>query len=292
MGQPLLSYPNWLDATYYTVAFSGSVGSWNPSFPLTNLRNRRFSSVARTTGVTLAATKMLIDLGTQRSIKALAIPSSNIERNGLVRARIYQDSGLTTLTGDTDWTDYWRTVYAFGSLPFEHPSWLDGKLTEEDRQGYPMPWIYTFISSILGRYVLLEFDDTTNSAGYLDIPRVYICPGWEPTTGIQVGANIGYVDPSGAEESFGSVLFFDERPGYRTTRFTVAMMDNSEAFSTAWELIRSLKKTKELFFSVDPTDDTNVHRWSFPATIRELSPIEWPTELYNSVAFELREVVG
>lgn len=292
MGQPLLSYPNWLDATYYTVAFSGAVGSWEADLPLTNLKNRRFSALARTTSAALVDTKFQLDLGTQRSIKSLAIPSSNIERNGLVRVRVYQDSGLTTLAGDTGWVDYWRRVYAWGSLPFEHPSWLDGKLTEEDRQGYPMPWIYTFTTAVLGRYVLWEFDDTTNSDGYIDIPRVYLCPGWEPATGIQVGASVGYVDPSVVEESLGSVLFFDERPGYRVARFTIAMMDSTEAFSTAWELIRSLKKTKELFFSVDPTDDTNVHRWSFPATIRELSPIEWPTELYNSVAFELREVVG
>lgn len=298
MGSPLLSFPNWVDATYFTVDFSGSVGSWEADLPLTNLLNRRFSRLARSSTAATDDTKFVIDLGTLRSVKTLAIPRSNISRDGVVRVRLYQSdptSGSSTAVGDTGWIDYWRTVYPWGSLPFEHPSWLDGKLTEEDRQGYPMPFVHVFAAPVLAQYALWEVDDTDNADTYIDIPRLYMCPGWEPLTGISSdGASLGWEDPSVAEQSLGSVLFFDERPGFRIARFSIQYMEGDETFGTAFELIRQLKTVRELFFSLDTSDDTNIHRWSFPATLRQLSPIEWvPAAPHlQSVNFELREVVG
>ncbi|WP_146255340.1 hypothetical protein [Azospirillum sp. TSA6c] len=289
----MLSYPNWVDATYYSVAFSG--GSWQPALPLTNIRDRLFSKMARSTNATLGSTKFTIDLGVLRSILSLAIPRSNISRTGQVRVLLYQTDpavGSPSAVGDTGWVDYWRTVYAWGSLPFEHPSWLDGKLTEEDRQGYPMPWVYTFASAVLARYAVWQFSDASNPDGYIDIPRAYMGPGWSPSTGIQVGATLGWEDPSVVEQSLGSVLFFDERPGFRVARFSVPYIQTNEGMGTALELIRQLKTVREMFFSYDASDNTNVHRWSFPATIRQLSPLEWATPNLNTVNFELREVVG
>lgn len=292
MGLPLISAPNWIDATFYSVTFSTSVGSWLTALPLTNIKNPRFAAVARSNGLTTAATKMLIDLGTLRSIKSVCIPTSNASRDQTVRIRGYLDSGLTTLTLDSNVQDYWRTVYAYGSLAFEHPSWLDGKITDEERAGYPMPFVFVLDSAVLARYILIEFVDTANPDGYLDIPRIYICPGWEPAAGIVVGADLGYEDPSVEEKSLGSVFFFDVRPGFRRTRFTIPYMEYSETFTSAWELIRQLKRTKELFFSLDPTDDTNLHRWSFPATCKEVPQIQFQESMYQSVTFELREVIG
>ena len=293
MGQPLLSYPNWVDATYYSVGFSG--GSWETALPLTNIRDRRFSNLARSTSADPTDTQFTIDLGVLRSVLSLAIPRSNISRNGQVRVLLYQTDpavGSPAAVGDTGWVDYWRTIYAWGSLPFEHPSWLDGKLTEEDRQGYPMPWVYTFSDAVLARYAVWQFSDADNADGYVDIPRVYMGPGWQPSTGIQVGASHGLEDPSVSEQSLGSVLFFDKRTKFRTIRFSIPYISVTEGYGTAFELLRQMGTTEEIFFSLDTTDDTNVHRWSFPATIRQLSPLEWATPNLNTVNFELREVVG
>lgn len=293
MGLPLLSYPNWIDATYYSVAFSG--GAWEPSLPLTNIRDRRFSNLARSNSADPSETQFTVDLGVLRSVLSLAIPRSNISRNGQVRVLLYQTDpsvGSPAAVGDTGWVDYWRTIYAWGSLPFEHPSWLDGKLTEEDREGYPMPWVYTFAAPVLARYAVWQFSDTDNADGYVDIPRVYMGPGWTPSTGIQVGAAHGWEDPSVAEQSLGSILFFDKRPKFRTIRFSIPYLSVQEGYGTAFELLRQMGTTEEIFFSLDVTDDTNVHRWSFPATIRQLSPLEWATPNLNTVNFELREVVG
>ena len=294
----LLSFPNWVDATFYPVEFSDSVGDWLSELPLTNLRNRRFSALARSASADPEDTRFLVDLGTLRSVKSMAIPRSNISRSGTVRVRLYQTdptAGSPTAVGDTGEIDYWRAIYPWGSLPFESPSWLDGKLTAEELAGYPMPWVYTFATPVLARYALWEFADGENDDGHVDVPRIYMGPGWEPVTGIAAdGASLTWEDPSLAEQSLGSVLFFDERPGFRVMRFSIRCMDAGEAFGTASELIRQLKTVRELFFSLDTSDDTNLHRWSFPATLRQLSPIEWvPAAPHlQSVNFELREVVG
>lgn len=290
MGQPLLSAPNWVDGTFYPVAFSG--GSWLPSLPLTNLKNPRFYYKTRSANAFAASTQFMVDLGTLRGIKATSIPQSNVSRVGVVRVRYYLTTDPASIVADSGYRDYWRTMYTWGSLPFEHPSWLDGKITEEERAGYPMPFVHVLESSVIARYVQVEIVDEENEDGYIDLPRLYICPGWEPSTGIQVGARIGYTDPSQEDESLGSILFFDERPGYRTTSITIPFLPYNETFSTAWELIRQLKRTKEMFFSIDPSDDTNLHRWSFPATCREVPQIEFSDELYQTITFELREVVG
>jgi hypothetical protein len=46
--------PNFLDATYYSVAFTSGIGSWLSGLPLANLKDPLLSVVARSTNAALA----------------------------------------------------------------------------------------------------------------------------------------------------------------------------------------------------------------------------------------------
>lgn len=99
-----------------------SGGSWLSALPLTNLQNRQVQKVARSNGVTAAATQFDIDLQGNRSIGVIALIVHNISVSGKVRFRAANAaSGFTNLLSQPDafdnaaWTKTGVTVTANAS---------------------------------------------------------------------------------------------------------------------------------------------------------------------------------
>lgn len=290
MANCILAFPNYVDATAYTVSFSG--GSWEASLPLTNLRDERIVKVARSTNDTVSNTLFTCDLGVLRDVRVVAIPNHNMSRAALVKVTAATDSGFTNTVLNTGWVDVWRQVYEFGTLPFGHPSFWTGKLTAEDAEGYTMPFVYVADAAVQARYWKVEVDDDANTDGYVELARLVLAPGYQPTRNMSYGAQIGWEDETEAQKSLGGARFYDRRGKRRVATFTLPFIEVDEGFAWPFEIARRQGVSRQIFFVFDPADDTNLHRGAFLATIRELSPLEFTAFNLTSSAFALEEVIA
>ena len=290
MGNAIIAHPNRVDATFYTVAFSG--GDWETGLPLPNLREALLSSVARSTSTDTADTQFQVDLGIARDIRIIAIPKTNLSRAGRWRFRGSNTPGVfTSPVYDSGWLDAWPVVYPWGTLAWESPSYWDGRITEEVAQGYPMPLIHVVAGSVVARYWLFEFDDTTNADGFIDIARLFMSPGWQPTVNFAPGAQLGWGNRTTMEETLGGERHYDRRAPRR--RFAIALnhLPVDEALVNPFEMQRSQGIDGQVVFITDPDDTAHMHRRAFLATLRDPSPLEWPDSDLHSVPLIVEEVL-
>lgn len=293
MANCVLAYPNYVDAdaAFFTVAFSG--GNWQPSAPLTNLRERLLIKRARSVDCALTSTRFWTDLGAPRDVRVIAIPFLTASRDALIRVRGFsaQDEDGTALA-DTGWTQLYPVIYPFGTLPYGHPSMFDGRMTPEDATLFPMPFVHVLAEAVNAGWWLIEIDDTESTLGYVEIPKVFLAPGWQPTLNMIYGAAQGYEARTTMQESWGGAEFFDVQDGRRVARFGFDYLPEDEALTWAGDMQRRLGVHGQLFFIFDPDDTTHLHRRSFLARQRQLSPLEYAVYGRNSTTFELSEVIA
>lgn len=264
----IFAFPNRVDATYVSVAFSG--GSWQAALPLTNLRDPLLQKVSRSTDAALISTLFTVDLGAPRAVKVLAVPKSTLSQAALYKITGAADSGFTDIKYAGSWTDVWTTLYPFQSLSFQDPSWWTGKIPAEDAANYPWPLVVVLDTPIIARYWKFEFDDTTNAAGYVDLARLVIAPGWQPTINISYGAQLGWSTGTVAKESLGGVVYFDVRANRRVLNCGIDYLPLTEALVNMFEMQRALGIDQQFMFVYDPTDATNLARRSFLATLTNI----------------------
>lgn len=230
---------------------------------------------------------------------SLASASGNDIHNSTLQDDITDGDNVTCNTGDyssalydSGTVDIFQIIYPFGSLPWEHPSYWTGKITEEERINNAFPIVDILIDSpVIGRYVRYEFFDSGNTSDF-EISRLFLTPGWQPSINPIYGASIRYQSDTNYDKTDGGEKVFDVKQGYRVFPFTIDNLPKNEALTQALEAQKKLGKDKQLFFIFDPEDDVNISRLSFTATVEELDPIIYSYYDHMSFSAVLEEVVG
>lgn len=289
MGNAIVAYPNAVDSTYVEVGFSG--GGWETGLPLSNLRDPLLSSVARSTSTDPADTQFVVDLGALRDTRVIVIPKANVSRDGRARIRGGNAPGVYDVY-DSGWLDWWPEVYPIDQLPWEHPSFWDGKITEEAARGYPMPLVHVCRTVAVCRYWLFEIDDPTNDAGFIDLHRLFMSGGWQPSVNAANGMQLGWVTRTGMEEALGGERLFDRRTPRRRFVMSFDSIPADEALVWAFELQRRQGIDGQVVLIGDPDDTVHMHRRCMLATMRDPSPLEVVEYgLFHNVPLILEEVL-
>jgi len=202
----------------------------------------------------------------------------------------YMDA-LQPATYDSEWRDVWPTVYPFGTLEWGDENWWSGKYTVDETEGYIAELVHILPTDRYERYWRIEFDDQTNADGFIEIGRLFVGRVWQPKINMIYGASIGWETTTEARAAISGAEYFSDGINYRVQKFTLAHMDQDEAFSQAFELQRRAGISGEILWIHDPTDTVHALRRRFLARLRQLSPIEYPYPLTNSTAFELKELL-
>ncbi|MDX2104153.1 MAG: hypothetical protein SF002_16640 [Alphaproteobacteria bacterium] len=293
MARCLLAFPNLIDGDQGAVTLSG--GRWRAALPLSNLGLPQLAAVARSETAAPEDTWFQVDLGVTRDVRVLAIPRHTLSPSAKVRVR----AGPAPLVGvapiadiDTGWSEVWGQIYPAGTLPWGHPSVWDGRLRMEDTAGYPMPVLVVWEPACLARYWRVDIEDASNPAGVIDLSRLVLSPGWQPSLNLSYGARLGWDIATTAEISLGGARWFDVRPPRRVASFTLEGLPEDEMLSVAFDLQQRLGLHRQLFFVFDPDDRFHRHRRSFLATLGQVSRLEFPYFRRVSAGFDIEEVIA
>lgn len=288
MSNVTLGFPNFADKT----TLSG--GSWSASLPLSNLKDRRISKRARSTDATLASTLFQFTTDKSRIINVIAVVGHNLTTDAKYRIRGNTSASFSSPLYDSGWQDVWSDMAnaIYGGLEWEADSFWSWKMDSEEAAFYP-GIAFNVLSGIINyQYWQIEFSDTGNPNGYVEIGRLFVGNSWQPTYNASFGWALGYEDESLVEESLGGAEYYDNRPKFRVLKFGLDYLTASEATTTALGISRMLGITDEVLVIWDKSDTTNLMRRSFLGRPRTLSPIDNPDPVRFTTAFEIKEIIA
>jgi len=283
MANMLLAYGNRIDGALLND------GLWTTGLPLVNLQNATLGRVARTQNTALTSTKFKADLGSSKLIRVVAIANHNASLDAQYRMRFSDVSDFSTLVSDSGWLDVWPVVYPFGTVEWDDDNFWTGQYTDEEIEGYTNTLIYILPAAIRARFWSVEFDDTANSAGYLQAGRAFIGDAWQPTRNLNVGASITFEDDTTVQKARSGAEYFDPRRIRRVARFTIKNLEEDEAYGRAYEVMRRSGVSGEVIFIFNPDDTAHAIRRQFLGRLRQLTGIEHPYPLNQSTGWEAAE---
>ena len=219
----------------------------------------------------------------------IALVGYNFSTNAKFRITTYNGA---TVIYDSGWLDVNAVVFPYGTLEWEDDNWWSGRMESVDTIGYVQSIVHMLPQSVSSTTWKIEIDDQTNSLGYIDIGRVFIGKSWKPTRGVAVGgATLKWETKTETQESLGGSEYFQRRTPYRVANFTLPVLEEDEAFSNAYEIMRSAGVDQEIFYVHNDKDTTHAQRRRFLGRLRTLNAIEYPYYGKNSVAFEVKELI-
>lgn len=251
-----LGYSNQTDAS--TLAG----GSWNASYPLSNLKNRYLSQKARTSDDATGSTYITIDLGSSQQIGVVALVSTNLSVTATVRIRGADNALMTSPDYDS------------GTLgTYQHTDFA------------------TSFTQVDARYWRIDITDTSNPDGYVEVGRLFIGSRFRPGINCETGASIGVESRTIVQEALNGPEYFDERVNRRTWRGAWTGLTDSEAYRQMLVIQQNTDISGEIYFFEDDEDiQYQDLRW-FYARFRTLNAIEWPYVNRHSVAIEVSELL-
>lgn len=141
---------------------------------------------------------------------------------------------------------------------------------------------------VLARYLTLEFDDTSNSAGYLEFGRLFAGGGFQPARGASWGMKDSRDDLSTLVRADGGKEFGMARRRRRQVDFQLQWLTQDEA-DLVHELQDDIGILGDVVYVPDPDDLARSQRYGGIGTLSELSPIDYPHVLTRAVPFRWKE---
>jgi hypothetical protein len=285
-SQFLLGTLNRIDATTLTG------GSWMGSLPLSNIKDRRLSRLARSTNALAASTMFDLDLGAPRSVGVIALVAHNLSVTATVRVLGDDASDFATPVYDSGAVAVWPAgVIPQSLLEWEDDNFWLGTVSQEALAGFKTPFIVLPASAQTLRYWRVSITDTSNPDGYVQIGRVYIGSAWQPDFDRSYGASLGYDDVSQVEESLSGEEFYDVRRKRRIHRFELGWLSQTEALDRVLDMQRLQGTTGEILIVPNVTDTTNRSKVSFLGRLKSLDPVPQHLSQYWSSQFEIQEIL-
>jgi hypothetical protein len=253
------------------AALSG--GAWQPLLPIANLQRAGLVYSARSVDAALVSTKFALDFGNTTTLVRLF----GIMRHNLSTAALYRITGGTS-AGASDrynsgWLSVWPRVYGPLDLDFEEPNWYTGQISAEDVALYPIKLLHDLGGNFLVRYWTIEFNDTANAAGYVQLTRLFAGPLWQPAINYVPGAGVAWASRDRGIETRSGARYFDRLMPKRVMSFAFDALSDAEAWGRALDLQRRLGSEGELLVIPDPANLAQRHRRDLWARVTRAAPV-------------------
>jgi hypothetical protein len=162
--------------------------------------------------------------------------------------------------------------------------------TAETRAGLNATFVTTVPENTSGRYWRVNINDDNNPAGYVDIGRLIIAGGYQPTFNFSVGATVTTESETTRTVTDGGAAIYDTRPLRRIARFAIDNLEANEAWLSAWRVMKRLGASNQCFLVLDPDADAEtMAETAFLCVPRELSVLEYTAPMFRSLGFAFTE---
>ena len=292
MANIMLIYPNRSDIATY------SGGAWVEAMPLDNLKDRAFARVARSIDLDPENTTFTIDFGRTWPIRLFSFIAHNLTVSARIKIEASNSADISSPVHNQTYDAFASLAgsdWDINALEWENDNYWLGSYTAEDTVGQTAIASILFPQNIVARYWRVAFFDQSNSAGFIQVGRLFLGDAFlVPTYNPALGLDLGYEDATGVDTALNGAEFFDPREPIRVMRFQLQYLDDTEGYTRALELTRRAGVWKEIFVIADPDDAVYAMQRNFPARLRQLNPLEtvmygYDTN-YHSMAMELKEI--
>lgn len=286
-GKIILCWPNHANG----AAVSG--GSWEPALPASKLLDPTLAEQARSNGLSPANTQVLVTLPRFLPVGVVAVAAHNLSAVATWRITVYFDDAATQVAWQSDWLRVWPPVYSTSELEWEYDNFWGGEFDDEDRASFT-PLATLFLPAVqIARAVRLEFDDSSNPAGFISLGRVFISDVWQPTYNMSYGCQWGY-DIDTQFETAGDA----NRTEYaapatpkRTVSFALEHLDREEGFRRSLAAQRKIGLHGEILYA----ESAQATAESFATTILarqvQVNPLSHPYFGTYANSYALREIL-
>jgi len=284
MANGFIAFPNRVDDA--AVVLTG--GSWQ--IGLDALKDPALQRVARTASADPADTILAVDLGRERTIRILCLCNHTMDLDGRVRVRGWNDAGTTSLAYDSGWTDAFPAIFDTSDLEWEDDNFWSGQIDPEQIEDYPSNYIHVLPQQEFLRYWSVELENPTNPAGYIDVGRLFMAPGWVPRWNFTLGPTLGVETDTLTDTTLAGVEEHERREPRRVAALRWDFMDLVEGTNQALRLDVWAGIDRQVFLCWDPANPLLMQQRSFLGKLRTLSPLEQPYVNMTGKSVEIKEV--
>ena len=284
MSNTIIGYQNRIDAATFAA-----YGSWSTTLPLTNIKTRSLSRKARSTNAANSSTKLRFALDSSRIIGSVAIVNHNMQKDATWRYRVYSDSGYSTLVYDSGTINVWPLM-PFGSYEWEDDNFWDLQLSDEEIALFTKTLTYVPDTIESAQYYQIEFFDSTNTDGYVELGRIFVGSIYQPALNMNLGASIGDETNTVVDVALSGAEFFDRRTSYRVAQFTLDHLTYNESIING-DIIKISGVDAEVVYIYDDNTALDLHRRAFLGRLRALSPISQPYNTRYQTTYEIKELL-
>ena len=266
----LIAYP---DQTIYANLGGGS---WLTTLPLANLQDTLMEKRTRSTDTLITSTKCTATFTEPLSVRVISVLSHNLSVSATIRVRAYSDSGFTVLVHDTGIQRAWPITFTSKTVAKNPPNWI-----------WPLPTGLI----VTAKYWLLEINDTTNSAGYVEFGRFWLSPAFEPATGVSYGGGVYFKPYDEIDSAFGGVDWITRRPSRRALQLTWPELSTAEK-RQALLMQRELTTAGEFIWITDTAAEAeDMLLEAFPARHENISSLQFVTYNRSELPINLIEII-
>lgn len=290
---------------YHSNALDSGViegGSWEPNLPLANLYIATTTRRARSTDAQLTSTQLQVGLSETITSFGIQIISTNLSSAARYRISWYSDSSFAapSLIDTTDWIPVgisidWTNVLEW--FDWLNPNfWLGAQpFVDPDNQGRDVR--HTFDEPTSLQYVKIEFDDTTNADGFVEIGYLYIGHAFIPSVNIGPEPVFKRVSLSSMQEAIGGAAFFNRRGSRKSLQVAWAVLPKDEILNDIDAIIQLHDIDKPVYVDLDPENTLQSGRnTAFLARIAQLPEaqllqVQLETDTAAAIGFEFIQVL-
>ncbi len=221
-----------------TLAASSTAGGLVVANMLTDLKSDVWRSTSTTASITLTWASACI-------IGGVALPFTNLSSAATIRVRGYTNAGDPTPVFDTGTIlacpPLALTLWGWGTLPLGVNAFTYGGAAYGDA--------WTPITSV--KQVVIDLDDTTNPAGYIEVGRLVAGSYWEGSKGADYGAGSTPVDTSTQLRNDAGDLMTDRGTMHKKQTVPLTTLSPTER-QTLWNILIGNGLFRPVYLSMYP----------------------------------------
>jgi hypothetical protein len=272
-----------------TATLSG--GSWVTTLPLANLQQTLMSKIARSTNALATSTVINVDLlAVNVNIRLIALVRHNFSTSATYTVKAGTTPGASNVYNSGAAQPVWTPVFLPGDLEFEQDPWWLGYAIDSDIANYPASLWIDCGQNFQARYWTIQITDSGNTAGYVQISRLWMGQLWQSPHSYEYGATTIWEARDVEEQSLGGVLYFDPRPSARVFNFSFGALVHQEAYGIILEIHRIAKNSGQVVVIPDQ-DDQYFYKRNLLGRLRKMDPLKQITWKIHTAGFEVEEVL-